>query len=109
VLAYDIQGLSLSPAVKGTDFLVLDNSGFGMESAASNAFKSALITRLDSLRSSGLKIAYVDLSRLYTAVTGPTPGYKAFGYTSAGACLKSNTTTVGACADPAHTFQWIPG
>lgn len=100
----------MSPTIKATDFLIVDNSGFGTSGAGVDAFHQRILGDVAALRSKyGLRVGYVDLSRFYNAVTGSTPGYKAFGYTSPGACLKSSSSTTGACADPAHTFMWIPG
>jgi hypothetical protein len=109
-LAYDILGLSLSPAVRGTDFLVVDTSNFGPRSHGSNAFRSRIFEDLSVLHSSyGLHIGYIDLGRLYESVRGRSPGHKAFGYTSPESCLTSSGTGSAQCADPDHTFMWIPG
>jgi hypothetical protein len=39
---------------------------------------------------------------IWSGVLGSNPGYKAFGYTSTGACDAM-------CDDPEHYFCWIPG
>lgn len=102
--------LKASPYISVTDVLIVDNSGYGNPTEASNTFRSTVFSSLNSLKNKwGLKIAYVDLSHLWQGVQGSNPGYKAFGYTSPGACTKNNVTTAGACTDPFHTFEWIPG
>ncbi|CAE6512023.1 unnamed protein product [Rhizoctonia solani] len=57
---------------------------------------------------SKLRFAYVDFAYLWDGVL-KTPGYQAFGYNNTGYCSPSSTSSVGACADPEHTFYWING
>lgn len=92
-------------------FLVLDDYGRGSESAAGDAFKQQYYTGLYSLSQTipGFKVAFVDFKTIWDGVLGSDPGYKAFGYTSDGACTLNSSTTIGACSDPDHTFYWIPG
>ncbi|KAF8079160.1 carbohydrate esterase family 16 protein [Lyophyllum atratum] len=107
-IAYNILVASSSP-VFARNILIVDNYGRGTKTAQGEAFKQQVFSELQSLRGLGLNIGYVDLSNVWTGVLGLTPGYKAFGYTNPGACTVNSETTVGACADPDHSFYWIPG
>ena len=55
-----------------------------------------------------INVGFVDFDGLWDGVMGSSHGFKAFGYTSDGACLQSSTSMVGECASPATTFYWIP-
>jgi len=103
--------LLTKPPTNARSFLILDDYGRGGESTAGDAFKQKYFSGLNTLRSSisGLKVAFVDFKTIWSGVLGATPGFKAFGYTSSGACTVSSSTTVGECSDPAHTFYWLPG
>lgn len=92
-------------------FLVLDISGQGKAIPTADAFRQKYFSGLNTLHSSisGFRVAFVNFLPIWTGVLGTTPGFKAFGYTSSGACTVNSSTTVGACSDPAHTFFWIPG
>ncbi|CAE6375073.1 unnamed protein product [Rhizoctonia solani] len=91
-------------------FLVIDDYGRGTHTASGLSFKTRVFNGLSELRqeNSELRFAYVDFAYLWDGVL-KTPGYQAFGYNSTGYCTPSSTSTVGACADPAHTFYWING
>ncbi|KAJ1306001.1 hypothetical protein OPQ81_010716 [Rhizoctonia solani] len=89
-------------------FLVIDDYGRGTHTASGLSFKMRVFNGLSEMqqKNSELRFAYVDFAYLWDAVL-KTPGYQAFGYNSTGYCSPSSTSSVGACADPAHTFYWI--
>jgi len=99
------------PPTNARSFLVLDDYGRGSESASGDAFKQKYFTGLLNLsqKISGFKVAFVDFKTIWSGVLGQKPGFTAFGYTSNGACTVNSSSTVGECADPNHTFYWIPG
>ncbi|KIJ37176.1 carbohydrate esterase family 16 protein [Sphaerobolus stellatus SS14] len=103
--------LLTQPPTNARHFLVLDDYGFGSESTAGDAFKQKYFTGLFTLskKISGFKVAFVDFKTIWSGLLTSTPGFKAFGYTSSGACTVNSSSTVGECSDPAHTFYWIPG
>ncbi|KIJ37178.1 carbohydrate esterase family 16 protein, partial [Sphaerobolus stellatus SS14] len=103
--------LLTQPPTNARHFLVLDDYGRGSESTAGDAFKQKYFTGLFTLskKISGFKVAFVDFKTIWSGVLTSTPGFKAFGYTSSGACTVNSSSTVGECSDPAHTFYWIPG
>jgi hypothetical protein len=107
-LIWQILGLTSSPTF-AKNVLVVDNYGCGSKNEAGEAYKRYIFSNLSALRSYGVNIGFVDLSTLWNAVLGSEPGYKAFGYTSSGACLTNSTTMEGACKDPGHSFGWLPG
>jgi hypothetical protein len=108
-IIYDIISLSSYPAY-GTDFLVIDNSALSNSSTpAGTIFRTTLLQGLNFARLSyGLNVGYVDLAPLYSGIR-VSPGPKPFGLTSGGACLTSNSNTVGQCMDPATMLEWMPG
>jgi hypothetical protein len=94
--------------------LALDDYGRGSQSASGDAYKQSIFDGLLALVRpfglGGLKgYAFVDLKYIWDAVLGTAPGYAAFGYRSDGACVANSSSVAGECADPAHTFYWIPG
>ncbi|KDN47929.1 hypothetical protein RSAG8_03349, partial [Rhizoctonia solani AG-8 WAC10335] len=91
-------------------FLVIDDYGRGTHAASGLSFKTRVFNGLSKMQkdNTGLRFAYVDFAYLWDGVL-KTPGYKAFGYNSTGYCSPSSTSSVGACADPEHTFYWING
>jgi hypothetical protein len=107
-IAYHILVLTSSPTF-ARNILVIDNYGRGKKTPAGEAFKQEVFSMLQSIRGLGVNIGFVDFSNLWNGVLGSTPGYRAFGYTNPGACTVNSETTVGACADPDHSFYWMPG
>lgn len=108
-LVYNLVVLSSSPTF-AKNILVIDNYGRGNSTALGDEYKQTVFSGLQSLHTQlGLNVGFVDLKTIWDGVLGTTPGYKAFGYTSPGACLVNDTTTDGACSDPEHTFYWLPG
>ena len=99
------------PPTNGRSFLVLDDYGRGSETAAGDAFKQQYFQGLHSLSKSiaNFTVAFVDFKAIWSGVLGPNPGFRAFGYSSSGACTLGGTSTVGACPNPDQTFYWIPG
>lgn len=99
----------VSSPIFAKNILIVDNYGRGTTTAAGQQYKADLYSGAHALGSKfGVNVAFADLSNIWNAVLGPNPGYAAFGYTSPGACV-SNVSTVGECADPDHTFYWMPG
>ena len=73
-------------------------------SAFNNAVQYPLFQELASLHTqNGVNFAWVDLSRLFGAITASMSD---FGYTGT-TCLLSQNTTVGGCDDPDHFIYWI--
>ncbi|KAG6812632.1 hypothetical protein H0H92_001715 [Tricholoma furcatifolium] len=107
-IAYEILVLSSSPTF-ARNFLIIDNYGRGTETAAGQAYKQEVFSSIPALLNLGLNVAFVDFYPLWNAVLSSDPGYEAFGYTNPGACLVSNTTTVGGCSSPETYFYWLPG
>lgn len=105
-----IKTLTSSPT-NAQYILVADDYGRGNTAASGEAYKNQIFAGLAALRKANPSVAYayVDFKYIWSGVLGASPGYKAFGYTSAGACTVDSSTTAGACSDPAHTFYWIPG
>ncbi|CAE6444357.1 unnamed protein product [Rhizoctonia solani] len=108
-LLSQIQLLMKSPA-GASSFLVIDDYGRGTHTASGLSFKTRVFNRLSEMQqeNSELRFAYVDFAYLWDGVL-KTPGYQSFGYNSTGYCSPSSTSSVGACADPEHTFYWING
>ncbi|KAL0575022.1 hypothetical protein V5O48_006951 [Marasmius crinis-equi] len=105
---YRIMQLNSAPTF-ARNFLVVDNYGRGEKTSEGEAYKQQLFDSIGTLRSSpryGTNVAFVDFSTLWNGALS-NPG--AFGYTNTGACTLNDKTTDGACADPDHTFYWIPG
>jgi hypothetical protein len=99
-------------AAKAQNFLITDCYGRGSTAASGDAYKQSIYDGLAKMRAaspSTFNYAFADFKYIWNGVLGSSPGYKAFGYTSSGACTVDSSTTVGACSDPAHTFYWIPG
>ncbi|KAG6841717.1 hypothetical protein C0991_007603 [Blastosporella zonata] len=108
-LAYETLALTSSPTF-AQNILIVDNYGRGTTSPAGQAYKQSVYSMIPTLHTKyGINVAYVDLSTVWDGVLGSNPGYQAFGYTNPGACLVSNTTTVGACSTPNTYFYWLPG
>lgn len=107
-LAYILLILSSSPMF-AKNILVLDDYGRGTSTPAGQLWKQNVFTALNTLRTRGMNVGYVDFSTIWDGVLGTNPGYQAFGYTNPGACLVNTSTTVGACSDPDHSFYWLPG
>ena len=59
----------------------------------------------------GPSVAFEEFARIWDGVLDGTPGFEAFGYVSTDACISCSPScsTVGMCADPDHTFYYIPG
>ncbi|CAE6490837.1 unnamed protein product [Rhizoctonia solani] len=90
--------------------LIVNEYGLGTHTASGLSFKNRVFNGLSELQQENaeLRFAYVDFAYLWDGVL-KTPGYEAFGYNSTGYCSPSSTSSVGACADPEHTFYWING
>ena len=107
-IAYQTLVISSGPAF-AKDILILDNYGLGASSSAGDQYKAAVFSSLNAMYSKlELNVGFVDFAGLWDGVMSSSPGYKAFGYTSDGACLSSSTSIKGECASPATTFYWIP-
>ncbi|KAF8885774.1 hypothetical protein BD779DRAFT_1611877 [Infundibulicybe gibba] len=106
---YNILALTSSP-IFARNILVVDNYGRGVKSPAGDVYKQTVFSGLKSIHTliDRVNVAFADLSRIWDGVLGATPGYKSFGYTSPAACTMNDTTTIGSCSDPDHTFYWIP-
>ena len=97
-------------------FLVVDVYGLGVHAPSGEAFKETLFLGLKGfIQGVGvaepLNIAFADFGRIWDAVLGPYPGYKAFGYTSTDSCTPCHgygCTAEGVCGDPDHYFYWLP-
>jgi hypothetical protein len=101
-----------SPPTNAQSFLITDDYGRGSSAPAGEAYKQAIFDGLAQMRKdhhSSFRYAFVDFKYIWSGVVGASPGYKAFGYNSSGACALNSSTTYGACSDPEHTFYWIPG
>ncbi|KAJ3935698.1 MAG: carbohydrate esterase family 16 protein [Lentinula lateritia] len=110
-IIYSILELSSNP-VFAKNFLIVDNYGRGTESEAGDAYKTSLFTQLYEISNDldyDFSFAFVDFKTLWDGVLNGSPGYEAFGYTNAGACLSNDISMTGECDDPEHTFYWIPG
>ncbi|KAJ3916638.1 hypothetical protein F5877DRAFT_46197 [Lentinula edodes] len=110
-IIYSILELSSNP-VFAKNFLIVDNYGRGTESDAGDAYKTSLFTQLYEISNDldyDFSFAFVDFKTLWDGVLNGSPGYEAFGYTNAGACLSNDMSMTGECDDPEHTFYWIPG
>ncbi|KAJ7681063.1 carbohydrate esterase family 16 protein [Mycena polygramma] len=109
-LLTQIKQLAAAPT-NAKNFLILDDYGRGTHSATGDAWKQALFTGLSTLRSQGLNVAFVDFAPLWDAVLGTAPGFGAFGYKTAGACIPNlaQTDLSGECATPLNSFYWLPG
>ncbi|KAG5654152.1 hypothetical protein H0H81_006863 [Sphagnurus paluster] len=107
-IAFRVLALTSSPNF-ARNILIVDNYGRGNQTRAGEAFKKSVFSSLRYLRAGGVNVAFVDLANVWNAILGSSPGYKAFGYTNAGACTVSSQTTIGACSDPEHSLYWIPG
>ncbi|KAJ3855342.1 hypothetical protein EV368DRAFT_79752 [Lentinula lateritia] len=110
-IIYSILELNSNP-VFAKNFLIVDNYGRGTESDAGDAYKTSLFTQLYEVSNDldyDLSFAFVDFKTLWDGVLNGSPGYAAFGYTNAGACLSNDISMTGECDDPDHTFYWIPG
>jgi phospholipase/lecithinase/hemolysin len=94
------------PPTNAKYWIAVDDYGRGTDSSIGDAYKNAVFA---GLAKTNLTWAFVDLNTLWDGVLTESPGYAAFGYTSAGACTLNSGTVQGACSDPAHTFYWIPG
>lgn len=106
-----IKTLSSSPT-NAESFLIADAYGRGKTTPEGEAYKQTIFDGLAQLRKdhhSRFRYAYVDFKYIWDGVLGTVPGYQAFGFNSPGACTLNSSTTYGACADPEHTFYWIPG
>jgi hypothetical protein len=71
-VAFDVLGLGLSPAIKGTNFLVLDTSGLAPSSPSegSDSFQATLSSQLAGLRTKySHKIGYVNVQDLKGQLT----------------------------------------
>jgi hypothetical protein len=95
-----------------TDFLIVDNSYLpNYTTAAAQAVRKLYLQAFEPGSSTFAwintkRVAYVDLGPLYAQIRAKP---SSFSMTSTGACLKSNTTTVGECSAPGTTLEWIPG
>ncbi|KAK7040187.1 hypothetical protein VNI00_009993 [Paramarasmius palmivorus] len=101
----------ISPPAFARNILIVDNYGRGTKTAEGEAYKQELFdgvrTLADDFASQyGLNLGFVDLSTLWDNVLSNP---ESFGFTSTGPCTLNDQTTEGACADPDHTFYWIPG
>lgn len=102
--------LLASPPTNARHILVLDDYGRGTETASGDAFKQSVFSGLNALHNQqGLAVGYVDFKTIWDGVLNGPPGFAAFGYTSPGTCLVNDSSTVGDCSDPEHTFYWIDG
>lgn len=108
-IAYDAMQLSSYP-VYGTDFLVVDNSALrNATTPQAIMYRTTLLQGLSyAAQAYKLKVGYVDLAPLYTAVEADP---KSFGLDSADACLTTDSTgtVVKQCADPSKYLEWLPG
>jgi phospholipase/lecithinase/hemolysin len=100
------------PPTNAQYWLALDAYGRYTADAKGDAYKQAIFDGLGQMgthsnHAQKLEYAFVDLKTLWNGVL-ETPGYQAFGYTNDTSCLVSTNSIVGACADPDHTFYWIP-
>ncbi|KAH7334693.1 carbohydrate esterase family 16 protein [Rhizoctonia solani] len=86
-------------------FLVIDDYGRGGHILQTRVFNG--LSEIQQ-QNSELRFAYIDFAYLWDGVL-KTPGYQSFGYNNTGYCSPSSTSSVGACADPEHTFYWING
>ncbi|KAJ3739788.1 carbohydrate esterase family 16 protein [Lentinula detonsa] len=110
-IIYSILELNSNP-VFAKNFLIVDNYGRGTESDAGDAYKASLFSQLYEVSNDldyDLSFAFVDFKTLWDGVLNGSPGYEAFGYTNAGACLANDNSMTVECDDPNHTFYWIPG
>ncbi|KAJ3798680.1 carbohydrate esterase family 16 protein [Lentinula aff. detonsa] len=110
-IIYSILELNSNP-VFAKNFLIVDNYGRGTESDAGDAYKASLFSQLYEVSNDldyDLSFAFVDFKTLWDGVLNGSPGYEAFGYTNAGACLTNDNSMTVECDDPNHTFYWIPG
>ncbi|KAJ3757210.1 carbohydrate esterase family 16 protein [Lentinula raphanica] len=109
-LIYSILELNSNP-VFAKNFLIVDNYGRGTESTAGDAYKESLFNQLYEVSNNldyDLSFAFVDFKTIWDGVLNGSPGYEAFGYTDAGACLSNDNSMNAECDDPDHTFYWIP-
>ncbi|EJD49110.1 hypothetical protein AURDEDRAFT_143931 [Auricularia subglabra TFB-10046 SS5] len=100
--------LLMRPPTNARHFLVADDYGRGTVVPAGETYKAAVFAGLREM-GEGFRYAFVDFKTIWDGVLGADPGFREFGYASAGACLPNSTTVEGACSDPDHTFYWIPG
>ncbi|KAF8644241.1 hypothetical protein AX16_008596 [Volvariella volvacea WC 439] len=100
----------LSAPTFGRNFVFVDNYGRGNRTPLGEAYKAEVFDGIQAMRRLyGANVAFADLSTIWDGVLGDSPGHAAFGYTNTGTCTVDETTTVGACSDPDHSFYWIPG
>lgn len=105
-----------SPPTNASSFMVLDVYGRGTTAPSGETFKQTVFSGLSSFRTTDgnkLAISYVDFSTIWNGVVGPDPGFQAFGYVSKDSCTKctdkNGCSTIDACSDPDHFFEWFPG
>ncbi|KAF8644260.1 hypothetical protein AX16_008615 [Volvariella volvacea WC 439] len=100
----------LSYPTYARNILFVDNYGRGSRQPVGETYKAEVFQGVQALRRVyGANVAFADLFTIWDGVLGDSPGHAAFGYTNAGACTVDETTTVGACSDPDHSFYWLPG
>ncbi|KAJ6545079.1 carbohydrate esterase family 16 protein, partial [Mycena vulgaris] len=109
-LLAQIQRLAAAPT-NAKNILVLDNYGRGSHASTGDAWKQAVFQGLSTLRAQGLNVAFVDFAPIWDGVLGTSPGFAAFGYKTAGACIPNaaQTNLNGECSTPLNAFYWLPG
>ncbi|KAG9310077.1 carbohydrate esterase family 16 protein [Chiua virens] len=96
-----------SPPTNARNFLVTDVYGRGTENAWGQQWIQLIYDGLARFRSQDppLNVAFVNFATIWDGVLGPSPGYRAFGYTNTSACVVGNEW----CDDPEHYFYWFQG